>query len=763
MAGMYIYGELYRAQVERQSADPTAGVTSRLIFNTTSTQMKYDNGSAYRAFLANDQFCVFGNNATAANNVRWNRSATATLELLIGSDATAEGSSTPANWAKLNTKLGGSLVDTYLDHTEVATPASPAASTWRTYFKSDGKFYKLNSSGTESEIGGASAGGINYITNPDAEIATTGWSMYADAAATTPVDGTGGSPASTITRVTSSPLRGVGMFRITKSAANRQGEGVSYDFTIASADKAKPLAISFEYNPSSAFVAGDSSDIRVWIYDVTNAVLIGTAPYTIQGGSGANQKFIGTFQTNSNSTSYRLIFHIGTTNASAWTFDFDNVVVGPQMLNYGAPIGDWTLDANFAPSAGFGTVSGQNIYRRRVGDTMEVMGSFKCGTVAASTAYIQLPAGFVIDTTKITATASVQTIGMVNREASAATTLNTEPTSQGPLFYDGSTTNQVFIAYQAQTNALNKVNGSTWGSNSDEVSFFFQVPILGWGSNVVMSNDTDTRVVAARAYAQNISANNARINFSTVDFDTHGVITTGASWAYTCPVSGYYRVSSAVSSVSTSFGIQVYKNGSVEKQLGGISATTGVPVAGGSVVVSCKAGDTLDVRTAQNITTTNDTTSSWISIERLTGPAAIAATETVAARATTSVTNTASGIVVFTAKTYDTHGGFDVATGRYTCPTSGKYSVKAAVTYTSSAFSAGAAESLNLYKNAVQYSQIAYHQVEAAKTEPITLSGSDEIQCLAGDIIDIRTIGSSVALDGSAINNFVSIYRIGNY
>ena len=49
-------------------------------------------------------------------------------------------------------------------------------------------------------------------------------------------------------------------------------------FSIASADKAKMLNVSFEYAVSAAFASGDSSDVRVWIYDVTNSTLIPVTP-----------------------------------------------------------------------------------------------------------------------------------------------------------------------------------------------------------------------------------------------------------------------------------------------------------------------------------------------------------------------------------------------------------------------------------------------------------------------------------------------------
>jgi hypothetical protein len=71
---------------------------------------------------------------------------------------------------------------------------------------------------------GSGTGVANYISpNDDAEGGTTGWATYADAAATSPVDGTGGSPNVTWTQSTANVLRGSNSFRLTKDAANRQG------------------------------------------------------------------------------------------------------------------------------------------------------------------------------------------------------------------------------------------------------------------------------------------------------------------------------------------------------------------------------------------------------------------------------------------------------------------------------------------------------------------------------------------------------------
>lgn len=184
--------------------------------------------------------------------------------------------------------------------------------------------------GTALQPVGSGAGGINYIANPDAETGVVGYATYADAAGTSPVDGTGGSPNISWTRSTTTPLRGVADFNLVKDAANRQGQGVNYNFAIASADKGKILSISFDNEVvSGTYLDGDLS---VWIYDVTNGVMIqpiGSAIPSVVGTSA----YKATFQTSGTSTSYRLILHVTSTSASAYTMAFDNIVVGPQSVS----------------------------------------------------------------------------------------------------------------------------------------------------------------------------------------------------------------------------------------------------------------------------------------------------------------------------------------------------------------------------------------------------------------------------------------------
>lgn len=177
---------------------------------------------------------------------------------------------------------------------------------------------------------GGNTTGINYIGgNFNAEDGTTtGWAAYADAAAATPADGTGGSPTVTFTNTSSSPLIDSNSFLITKDASNRQGEGASFDFTIDSGAQDKSFKIKFYYSASANFVYTGSADIRIFIYDITNATLITPFRHPIRDDYGYYEA---DFQTAADSTSYRLIFHVATTNALAYTLKIDNIEVGPAV------------------------------------------------------------------------------------------------------------------------------------------------------------------------------------------------------------------------------------------------------------------------------------------------------------------------------------------------------------------------------------------------------------------------------------------------
>lgn len=157
----------------------------------------------------------------------------------------------------------------------------------------------------------------------------TGQMFLANGGDSAPTNGIDGVVSGvTLTRSTVDPIVGDASFVLSKDAVNRQGEGTSTDFEIDNVDKGMLLEVRVSYNGSAGIVLGAASDVVLWIYDITNAVLIPIEPRgTLKGPTGTIITFVGTFTASQTSAAYRLIFHIGTTNTTAWVFQFDDVIV----------------------------------------------------------------------------------------------------------------------------------------------------------------------------------------------------------------------------------------------------------------------------------------------------------------------------------------------------------------------------------------------------------------------------------------------------
>jgi hypothetical protein len=233
-----------------------------------------------------------------------------------------------------------------------------------------------------------------------------------------PIDGINGTATGlTFSASTSSPLRGLASFLLTQANSTVvAGQGISRSFTIDNADQAKVLSLQFDFNASSTFSAssgqvGSISDLQMFIYDVTNAVLIPLTPSVITANGSNNFTFKAIFQTASNSTSYRLCIHSATTNANAtgWTFKYDGMYLGPQYIVQGAPVTDAVpfpmIIGGTTTAPTLPTTNSQKAYWWRVGDRLEFFWSMSfssnTGSAAGSGTYLwNLPAGLSIDTTK---------------------------------------------------------------------------------------------------------------------------------------------------------------------------------------------------------------------------------------------------------------------------------------------------------------------------------------------------------------------------
>jgi len=632
------------------------------------------------------------------------------------------------------------------------------------------------------EVSASEAGVFNYIENADAEVDTLGWSTYADAAGAQPVDGTGGSPNITFTRSTSSPLRGDADFELAKDAVNRQGEGVAYDFTVDNADLAKVLTITFDYE----VVSGTYLDGDLTIYLIQDPsgtpLVIQPAGYVIQAGTvGTKLKAIATFQTASNVNDYRLCFHVASTSASAYTLAIDNVVVGPQVVQYGAPVTDWQVYTPIItatttnPTLPTGGLSKNRAIWRRVGGSLEVHYEFETnsptgGNNGSGTYFFSLPPGLNYDTSKLAG--SIVTYGVAvgqarfsTRDAIAYLSPNAGTGVFGIAYEDAGTT----MAGLTQAQALMTA--------SNGISAHLTVPILGWSSTVQMSNDTDTRVVAARYRAnttQAISANTGtKLVLGTKVFDTHSAFDATNNW-YVVPVSGYYRVTGMVAFIGAPAGTTtiigtLYKNNVAVTDIAG----TGVSSVGqqervnGSITIYANAGETLHVgafSAGAAFTLNQSSVWSYAEFERLSGPSAIAASETVACKYTnTAGTALTSSFDVkpFPTKIFDTHGAYNTSTGVWTCPVSGKYRAYLRCSSVAINFGTTSAITVGIRKNNTDVAALLRYGNASSilQNENVTTT----VDLIAGDTISfvVRTTSSTtMSLDPE--RNEIHIERIGN-
>lgn len=682
---------------------------------------------------------------------------------LLGTTTTQEFSGkTVSGSLKFKESGGGS------NYTAFQAPASLTGDVTFTLPDGDGtsgQALKTDGAGTLS-WGNASggSGGINYISNPDAETDTTGYAVYADAAGTSPVDGTSGSANVTWTRSTSTPLRSTGSFLLTKDAANRQGQGASYDFTIAEADKAKVLNIEFEYILSSGtFVAGTSStdsDVTVWIYDVTNSTLTQPSSFKLLSNSTTiSDRFSATFQTASNSTSYRLIFHVGSTSSSAYVLKIDDIEIGPSNYIYGTPITDWSTD--WTPTGTWTTNTTYTGKWRQVGDTMEIRYNLLMSGAATATGLnFDMVPGYTIDSSKINLTQYMASCGtgiLLDASGPTAYALN--------FIY---TTNQ----FHAQFN-LDSVQGSGGGvsdtspitiASGDNINAIISVPILGWSSSVQMSDKTDTRVVSfvGTQVSEAVTANTTNIAF-TLSKDTHGGWSTNT---YTVQVPGDYVVAGSLVTNTGGLTVVPYLNSSATSFLWSTANSSGHVTAGSSLYPNLKTGDVISIRSNTSATLSSGS----LQIFRLSGPSAIAASESVNARYTTnagqSIPNATLTIIDFGTKDFDSHNAATTgASWKYTAVISGKYRVTSNLTTTSTGnFSADEYIEARVYKNGSIHSA-KIHSDFNGSTSNKSVQISTLVNLLAGDYIDVReyqTSGGSMPLETAAGYNWIDIERVGN-
>jgi hypothetical protein len=657
----------------------------------------------------------------------------------------------------VNYKTGGTAANQIETGTKANLVLKDEAALELKYDSNDSKWVVVGGTGSSGSAG------INYLSaDSDAEAGVGNYIRYANSvAAATPESGTGGSPnaAFTFTVSTSAPLRDLASYLITKDANNRQGSGVSVPFTIASADQASILTVAFDYATSANYadtVSGNliDSDIRIYAYDITNSQLIELSQQNL--AANAQGHYVGTFQTASNSTSYRLIFHVASTSALAYTVKFDNVQVGPRLNVKGSVVTDWI---SYTPvTQGLGTISSVGMEYRRVGDSLSIRGRFTAGTTTAVEARIYIPSGLIVTGN------GAEQVGRVIRINS---TLNTRKeyavkTAAGVDYL--LLTN---IEYALAESPNSHLTGS--GAISTGEAVYVEInglPIEGWSSNLVLSEDTGNRLITMSATGNAgtaLTANTTDIPFTTSTYDST------ASWSsptYTAPETGVFDISGRVlanASVTTPT-ISAYVGGTLSKALSSSSTVSAGIGFAGSIFLT--KGQALTLRSDTSLTLSNSATGHHLEINKRATPQTLAGSEVVACSYTTNTAQavTNGNTVIFEDKVNDTHNAYNTSTGVYTVPVSGRYLLCSRIVTATVVAAVGNALGLEISNTTTSETYIGTGDV-CENTASRVYSGtiSTIIVASKGDSIVIKYSENlpAVNLSGNATANWMQITKVG--
>lgn len=668
----------------------------------------------------------------------------------------------------INNETGGTAANRILTGTGAALTVSSNSSVILLYDVTSARWNVVGGSG-----GGSSGTTGNYFPSAvEFGNSVTGWTAYADAAATTPVDMTGGSPTGNLTFAlsTSSPLSGGSNILLSKTAANLQGEGWAYTITPNIADRGKVVSLSFNYAVSSGTYASD--DIFITAYDVTNSALVQLTPRSILNHSLTSDRWFGELQIPYTCASLRIGFHVSSTSASAYALKIDNLVLSDSNYGkwYGSPVTDtlaWPITPTGSWTGGNVTYTGK--YSRN-GDKLS--GQLDIELTGAPTGttltFNMLP--FVIDTTKLVQSSNLVIGDIAYRSAGNyyhGKVLATSSTTLRCIQLTSPTTGSVVMGTD-----ITATSPGTFTSGDYIRITFKDIPIVGWSSSQLMSDSADTRVIAARIYKSGTQTYSTQTKLTswTVDSDKSGLWDSGNN-RFNISVAGDYEIFSSLYATAATTSDQqfAYKiNGGASVYVGNAPSTSGAinAVIGGSdIIPNLKSGDYVEIYGYANasVTLQAGVAVSRVSLKRISGPAQIRASEPITMKYTNTAGTSMSGsiaVLSFATKSYDSHSAWDGS--KFVCPTSGKYSVKTSIVLNSVTMTTGQNTGVLVYKNGVQenYLGIVYGNGGALN---YAVGGSVDLQCVAGDYIEVRAYsgGTTPSLNTTAGINYVCISRIG--
>jgi hypothetical protein len=240
---------------------------------------------------------------------------------------------------------------------------------------------------------------------------------------------------------------------------------------------------------------------------------------------------------------------------------------------------------------------------------------------------------------------------------------------------------------------------------------------------------------------------------------------------YVFQTPGKYRVTlnEYITGASTTIGGGYRVNGGST-----VYVTTFIVVSGaadrvnGSDLITVKAGDYIEpyAYLASASGGQVNATATYMTIEKISGPSQIAASEVVTFKVAKSTAQTlSSGVVTqitgWGTPSKDSHGGWVSASSRYVCQMAGTYEVVATGFF---GVNGTGTREFQVFKNGVFAAMLCYNSNPGAGWASGLFGVPAQVECVAGDYLDVRALqssGGNLDFGGNADYVRLEIKRIG--
>lgn len=670
---------------------------------------------------------VFYSDGTSRNEGFWHYKNGAWVEGLAGDNPIVETLGVTPLSADPSTPTEGLIY--YSDGTSRATG----------FWQYDGSIWK--------PLGSNTSGFFNYIVGGNGSD-DSAWVQYANSSASDRPDDFGGTASTNFTiesNLSSSALDGTQDFLITKDAANRQGEGVYYPFTVRPGDVATILRLEAWAKTSANYADGDigyylvtSNDSFVSDFNILKIGDSGQLAY-----ANARRLFL-EGQTDATRTDARFCVHVQSTNASSYTLNAQ-YSFGPRSIARGPVVldeKDLSISVNFIP----GTI--QEAKYQRIGEIMKGRVRFQASGAATGNIAFTLNE----HTMKTVINRSVGLVVGFDGSLAHLGTVNQENAKDLRFFGDDG------------SGLWNATAPFTW-SSGDLIDFSFSVPIEGWSSNAKISEDFGNRFIVAAG--QNNAGTSLTANTTNIDWiETEDNTSSFNNTEFVAPQSGWVDVEGSVRfTTSVVANIKAYIDGVDANQNFGYNISAQIVPISGKIYL--EKGQALSFRSGANATLLSNSEFHWINITYIQTPQTLAGSEVVGLFAKTnsgqSITNNLVQTIVFEDIEDSTHGNYNTSTGKFTVNQDGRYFVTSSITILGTTSWNGTTETFNLYvyKNNQLITRTIKYPVTPSIEEQTSVFAY--VDAVAGDEIDIRVLQNSAAtqsLIADAVLNYLIIYKI---